>query len=42
MLNQYYPGIPNEAIITVEDGEELSIGKYKFTFKMTPFQHWPE
>ncbi len=40
MLENYY-GI-TDRIITVEDGQTLSIGKRTLTFVHAPFVHWPE
>ncbi|MBC7081045.1 MAG: FprA family A-type flavoprotein [Thermoplasmatales archaeon] len=34
--------IPDERFITVEDGQEISIGKRKLKFLLTPWVHWPE
>jgi len=34
--------IPEEKIITVEDGEELSLGKKTLKFIHYPWVHWPE
>jgi flavorubredoxin len=35
-------GIPEEAFITVEDGEVLSLGDRTLEFIHTPWVHWPE
>jgi flavorubredoxin len=35
-------GIPEEAFITVEDGETLSLGDKTLKFIYTPWVHWPE
>jgi flavorubredoxin len=35
-------GIPEEAFITVEDGETLSLGDRSLKFIYTPWVHWPE
>ncbi len=35
-------GIPEEAFITVEDGETLSLGDRTLKFIYTPWVHWPE
>ncbi|EFK06922.1 putative Nitric oxide reductase [delta proteobacterium NaphS2] len=34
--------IPEEAIVTVEDGETLSLGDKTLHFVQTPWVHWPE
>ncbi|EFK09988.1 putative Nitric oxide reductase [delta proteobacterium NaphS2] len=34
--------IPEEAIVTVEDGETLSLGDKTLQFVQTPWVHWPE
>lgn len=34
--------IPEERIVTVEDGEELSLGNKTLKFIYTPWVHWPE
>ncbi len=35
-------GIPEEAFLTVEDGETLSLGDKTLRFIHTPWVHWPE
>lgn len=34
--------VPEEKVITVEDGEELSLGNKTLKFIYTPWVHWPE
>jgi flavorubredoxin len=34
--------VPEERVITVEDGEELSLGDKTLKFIYTPWVHWPE
>lgn len=34
--------LPDEAFLTVEDGERLSLGDKTLTFVHTPWVHWPE
>lgn len=40
-LLNYFPSIKAE-IITVKEGDTLSIGEHEFTFVMAPMVHWPE
>lgn len=40
MVSGFY-GI-NDNIKTISDGEELSLGKHKLVFYLTPMVHWPE
>jgi len=35
-------GLPGEKILTVEDGQTLSLGDRTFEFVHTPWVHWPE
>jgi len=34
--------VPEEKVVTVEDGEELSLGDKTLKFIYTPWVHWPE
>lgn len=40
MVSGFY-GI-NDNVKVITDGEELSLGKHKLTFYLTPMVHWPE
>ena len=42
MLLDLLPGLDPDRIITVEDGEELSLGDLTLKFIYTPWVHWPE
>ena len=41
MLSGYY-GVPQEKVVVVSDGSEISLGSCTLTFYMTPMVHWPE
>lgn len=41
MLKGYYD-IPEDRILLVKDGEELSLGSCSLSFHMIPMVHWPE
>lgn len=41
MLAGYY-GVPQEKVITVTDGYEISLGSCTLSFYLTPMVHWPE
>lgn len=40
MMKGYYD--ITEGVMIINDGEELSLGKHKLTFYLTPMVHWPE
>jgi len=42
MLLDLLEGIPEDRVITVEDGEELSLGDKTLRFVYMPWVHWPE
>ncbi len=42
MLLDLLEGIPEDRVITVEDGEELSLGDKTLRFIYMPWVHWPE
>ncbi len=35
-------GIPQEKILTIEDGESLKTGQHQLKFIVTPWVHWPD
>lgn len=41
MLTGYY-GVPQEKVIIVTDGYEISLGSCTLSFYLTPMVHWPE
>lgn len=41
MLSGYY-GVPQEKVLVVSEGSEISLGSTSLTFYMTPMVHWPE
>lgn len=41
MLAQYFD-FNSDAVLTVKEGETLSLGKHELHFTMTPMVHWPE
>ncbi len=42
MLLDLLEGVPEERVITVQDGEELSLGDKTLRFVYMPWVHWPE
>ncbi len=43
MLPQYFEGINTEnRVVTVKEGDTLSLGTHKITFYSAPMVHWPE
>jgi flavorubredoxin len=42
MLLDLLEGVPEDRVITVEDGEELSLGDKTLRFIYMPWVHWPE
>lgn len=41
MLNQFFE-IPEDRLLIVKEGEELSLGSHTLQFFMAPMVHWPE
>lgn len=41
MLSGYY-GVPQDKVLVVADGSEISLGSCILAFHMTPMVHWPE
>lgn len=41
MLKGYY-GLTDDDVLTVRDGDRISLGNTELTFRMTPMVHWPE
>lgn len=41
MLSGYY-GVPQDKVLVVVDGSEISLGSCILAFHMTPMVHWPE
>ena len=42
MIKQFYSFDVDSRLITVKEGDEISLGKHVITFAMTPMVHWPE
>ena len=44
LLGQFYPDltVPAEKMLTVKDGETLSLGRHELRFVFAPMVHWPE
>ena len=41
-IKAFYPDIDIKNMLTVKDGEKLSLGKHELTFIFAPMVHWPE
>ena len=42
MLGQFFENDFSDRLITVKEGDTLSLGKHTLTFVMAPMVHWPE
>lgn len=42
MIGQFYPDIEMKNTLTVENGDELSLGERTLSFHFAPMVHWPE
>ena len=42
MLGQFFENDFSDRVITVKEGDTLSLGKHTLTFVMAPMVHWPE
>lgn len=42
MFQQFFDVNPDDKVITVKEGDTLSVGKHTLQFMMAPMVHWPE
>ncbi len=42
MIGQFFPDLTLKNMVTVKDGERLSLGRQELTFVFAPMVHWPE